>query len=105
VIGSIAVISAMYFCKHRKTKSYLKSHNLPSDSYSKDPERGSKHFGGTRYIGVQYFTYSELEEATNYFDPSKELGEGGFGTVYFGKNYHIFHSSNGFLLVTNHCSR
>ncbi|KAG6394360.1 hypothetical protein SASPL_144944 [Salvia splendens] len=36
------------------------------------------------YFGVQVFTYPELEEATNNFDPSKELGEGGFGTVYYG---------------------
>ncbi|KAG6392606.1 hypothetical protein SASPL_146830 [Salvia splendens] len=36
------------------------------------------------YFGVQVFTYPELEEATNNFDPSKELGDGGFGTVYYG---------------------
>lgn len=37
------------------------------------------------YFGVQVFTYAELEEATNNFHPSRELGEGGFGTVYKGK--------------------
>lgn len=37
------------------------------------------------YFGVQVFNYSELEVATNNFDPSKELGDGGFGTVYYGK--------------------
>lgn len=36
------------------------------------------------YFGVQVFTYEELEEATNNFHTSKELGEGGFGTVYKG---------------------
>lgn len=38
------------------------------------------------YYGVQVFNYAELEEATNKFDPSKELGDGGFGTVYYGMN-------------------
>ena len=35
--------------------------------------------------GVTVFSYNELEEATNKFDPTKELGEGGFGIVYHGK--------------------
>ncbi|CAK9141601.1 unnamed protein product [Ilex paraguariensis] len=37
------------------------------------------------YFGVQVFSHTELEEATDNFDPSRELGDGGFGTVYYGK--------------------
>ncbi|CAK7344273.1 unnamed protein product [Dovyalis caffra] len=39
---------------------------------------------GSTYFGVRLFSYNELEEATNSFDSSKELGDGGFGTVYHG---------------------
>lgn len=27
----------------------------------------------------------ELEQATHNFDPAQELGDGGFGTVYYGE--------------------
>ncbi|KAF8026834.1 hypothetical protein BT93_F3349 [Corymbia citriodora subsp. variegata] len=56
------------------------SRTTPSYPTSKsDLERGST------YFGVQVFSYTELEEATQSFDPSRELGEGGFGTVYYGR--------------------
>ncbi|XP_076908872.1 LEAF RUST 10 DISEASE-RESISTANCE LOCUS RECEPTOR-LIKE PROTEIN KINASE-like 1.2 [Bidens hawaiensis] len=37
------------------------------------------------YFGVSVFSYDELQDATNHFDSSRELGDGGFGTVYYGK--------------------
>ncbi|XP_058186587.1 LEAF RUST 10 DISEASE-RESISTANCE LOCUS RECEPTOR-LIKE PROTEIN KINASE-like 1.4 isoform X1 [Rhododendron vialii] len=37
------------------------------------------------YFGAQVFDYTELEEATGNFDRSRELGDGGFGTVYYGQ--------------------
>ena len=40
------------------------------------------------YFGVQVFSYEELEEATENF--CRELGNGGFGTVYYGKNHSFF---------------
>ncbi|XP_031272416.1 LEAF RUST 10 DISEASE-RESISTANCE LOCUS RECEPTOR-LIKE PROTEIN KINASE-like 1.4 isoform X3 [Pistacia vera] len=59
------------------TMSYSKS--ISSHLYSKsDLEKGST------YFGAQIFRYAELEEATENFDSSKELGDGGFGTVYYG---------------------
>ncbi|KAA8547780.1 hypothetical protein F0562_004209 [Nyssa sinensis] len=59
------------------------SQSIPSypslSSKNSDLEKGST------YFGVQVFSYTELEEATDNFNPSRELGDGGFGTVYFGK--------------------
>ncbi|CAL5419226.1 unnamed protein product [Camellia sinensis] len=37
--------------------------------------------GGSVYFRVPVFSYTELEEATHNFDPTKELGDGGFGTI------------------------
>nr|GMD27697.1 LEAF RUST 10 DISEASE-RESISTANCE LOCUS RECEPTOR-LIKE PROTEIN KINASE-like 1.1 [Ipomoea batatas] len=54
------------------------SRNTSSDPTS-DLERGR-----SRLFGILIFSYSELEEATSNFDPSKELGDGAFGTVYYG---------------------
>ncbi|KAI9088645.1 hypothetical protein K1719_029759 [Acacia pycnantha] len=41
--------------------------------------------GSNVYFGIPVFSYAELEAATNNFDPSTELGDGGFGAVYYGK--------------------
>lgn len=38
------------------------------------------------FYGVSVFSYTELEYATQHFDPSSKLGDGGFGAVYYGKN-------------------
>ncbi|KAH0668657.1 hypothetical protein KY289_023150 [Solanum tuberosum] len=54
-----------------------------STQFHGDLEVESKYFG----FQVPVFTYAELKEATNNFDPLNELGDGGFGTVYYGKLY------------------
>ncbi|KAF8021220.1 hypothetical protein BT93_G1605 [Corymbia citriodora subsp. variegata] len=68
--------------RHKKKHCSLifRSRNASSDSSLKaDLEVGNL------YFGVPIFTNAELEEATNHFDSSQELGDGGFGIVYYGK--------------------
>ncbi|KAF8399081.1 hypothetical protein HHK36_014947 [Tetracentron sinense] len=90
--GGIILTCLLFFLYRRKQtirqnksknispSSTLLSENISSYTSSKlDLEKGS------RYFGVPIFSYEELVEATDNFNPSKELGDGGFGTVYHGK--------------------
>lgn len=63
----------------RRYKNNPFSYFLSKDK-SPNPEDGSLFFG------VPVFSYLELENATKNFDQSHELGDGGFGAVYYGKN-------------------
>ncbi|KAG8366654.1 hypothetical protein BUALT_Bualt17G0102100 [Buddleja alternifolia] len=66
--------------KKRINEGYLLSRSISFDpSPNSDIERESF------YFVFPIFSYTELEKATNSFDSSKELGDGGFGTVYYGK--------------------
>ncbi|XP_030955836.1 LEAF RUST 10 DISEASE-RESISTANCE LOCUS RECEPTOR-LIKE PROTEIN KINASE-like 1.1 [Quercus lobata] len=57
---------------------------LARNTYS-DPSSRSEVEGWSVYFRVPVFSYNELEKATNNFHVEKELGNGGFGTVYHGK--------------------
>lgn len=60
--------------------SIYMSQSIPSYPSSKSDFENS-----ADYLGVKVFSYNELEEATENFHESRELGDGGFGTVYYGK--------------------
>ncbi|KAK1361782.1 Protein kinase domain-containing protein [Heracleum sosnowskyi] len=61
----------MLVCMCRKLNQYSKLCRLSSSSDS----------------SWRIFIYKELHIATNGFSDEKKLGEGGFGSVYFGKTY------------------
>ncbi|XVF53878.1 hypothetical protein PTKIN_Ptkin05aG0135000 [Pterospermum kingtungense] len=83
--GILISFIAFYFWQRRRRgkvflkSSYVSSKNSSDRSVMMDPEKGNS------LVGVHLFTYSELEEATNNFDSERELGDGGFGSVYYGQ--------------------
>ncbi|KAG7586049.1 Protein kinase domain, partial [Arabidopsis thaliana x Arabidopsis arenosa] len=101
---AILILAGVFLCIRRRRKTQdaeYTSKSLPITSYSsRETSRNptsttisysSNHSllpsisnlaNGSDYYGVQVFSYEELEEATENF--SRELGDGGFGTVYYG---------------------
>lgn len=83
-IGSLLLLLSLFvFYKNKKKQQFPPSskslfRNASSKPYLKDPEMSGTHFQ------THLFSYAELQEATDRFDPSKELGDGGFCTVYKG---------------------
>ena len=81
--AAFVVIAVIVFCHREKLKfsrSELTTKSVSFDSSASDLENGCM------YFSVTLFSYKELLEATDNFNQSNELGNGGFGTVYYGNN-------------------
>ncbi|XP_059455697.1 LEAF RUST 10 DISEASE-RESISTANCE LOCUS RECEPTOR-LIKE PROTEIN KINASE-like 1.2 isoform X3 [Corylus avellana] len=84
--GTVAIMLVIFFFYQRRNKKKYGPSSYVSRSISSYPSSMTdREMGISNYFGAPLFNYSELEEATKNFDSSKELGEGGFGTVYYGK--------------------
>ncbi|GMY18429.1 LEAF RUST 10 DISEASE-RESISTANCE LOCUS RECEPTOR-LIKE PROTEIN KINASE-like 1.1 [Fagus crenata] len=83
-IGYPVIIILLFAIWHYHKKKHASPDLLPRNTYSGSSSRSDLE-AGSIYFEVPVFSYSELEEATNHFDLEKELGDGGFGTVYHGK--------------------
>ncbi|KAL3751337.1 hypothetical protein ACJRO7_012198 [Eucalyptus globulus] len=81
-VGSLIIIflSHMIYLKRKNASLKFRLRNSTSHPQSNsDMEERNVSFE------VPIFNSTELEEATNNFAASNELGDGGFGTVYYGK--------------------
>nr|XP_043616243.1 LEAF RUST 10 DISEASE-RESISTANCE LOCUS RECEPTOR-LIKE PROTEIN KINASE-like 1.4 [Erigeron canadensis] len=102
IMVAVGIGMGIFVCRHRKKRHMIKvaaaqsnvsskgvtseaQSNFTSSTYSDPSLKVNKEYGKCSYFGAQVFTYEELEVATDNFNDSRELGDGGYGTVYHGK--------------------
>ncbi|KAJ4973815.1 hypothetical protein NE237_006989 [Protea cynaroides] len=85
-VGGILIICFVFFLiyyrhRHRGNFFALPKRRSPSSPLT---TLSASMASCSRY-GIHLFSYEELEQATDNFNSNQELGDGGFGTVYYGK--------------------
>ncbi|KAK7308243.1 hypothetical protein VNO77_41845 [Canavalia gladiata] len=83
--GIVVALFVILLLLYKRRNKYSGIQNQPRKTYSGSFRNTTYPESGAIYFGVPVFCYEELQEATNNFDKARELGEGGFGTVYYGK--------------------
>ncbi|XP_057839921.2 LEAF RUST 10 DISEASE-RESISTANCE LOCUS RECEPTOR-LIKE PROTEIN KINASE-like 1.2 [Cryptomeria japonica] len=82
-IGGVALVAAvillLIYLKKRPYPRRGLSGNL--GDYEKNELKAYPH----QFVNLSIFSYEELKWATNFFNEKNKVGDGGFGSVYFGK--------------------
>ncbi|XP_037497366.1 LEAF RUST 10 DISEASE-RESISTANCE LOCUS RECEPTOR-LIKE PROTEIN KINASE-like 1.1 isoform X2 [Jatropha curcas] len=82
-LAAVAVMLSIIFIQRHRRRKHISSIILSTIS-SSNPSSSSGLEADSVYFEVPIFSFVELEEATGNFHPEKELGNGGFGAVYYG---------------------
>ncbi|CAK8574026.1 unnamed protein product [Lathyrus sativus] len=83
IIIIVGLFLTLWYYKRKYGHAHVQrraSNNVSADFHPNREMESNKLF-----FGVSVFSYEELRQATNNFDRSRMLGDGGFGTVYYGK--------------------
>ncbi|KAL5228748.1 hypothetical protein ABZP36_017013 [Zizania latifolia] len=81
LIGVLVIALFICFCTFRKAKKKVPPVETPKQ---RTPDAVSAVESLPRPTSTRFLSFEELKEATNNFDPSCMLGEGGFGRVFKG---------------------